>query len=233
MAAFRMGGARALSNELLCPGDTILTPDIFSPNVNVGAVVLTAAQMVTGVLFRSGSTAAYNDTLDTAVNVLAAVSGNLPAAAVIPGLSFKLRLINSVAFIDTITLGAGMVAGSGTIATVPASSWRDFLFTFASVQPPVSVIGNTVSGSAVVTWTFNAGQTALTLGPSPSAANIMPGAAAVGTGIAAGTTVLGVTEIPGGTSGCTLSGTATATGSNVAITFGPQLVVSGMGSGTL
>lgn len=232
MAAIRMNGYRALSNELLSPGDTVLTSEIFQPVTTVGAATLSAAAMLNGVLYRSGSTAGYTDTFDTATNILLAMSGNLTNPAVSPGLSFKMRLVNSVAFAETITLGAGMIAGSGVIATVAASSYRDFLFSFTSVQPPISNIANTTSGSAVVTWYLPPGQTSEPQGPSPLSMNIMPGCTVTGTGVPANTTVIGITQGQGGTLGFTMSANATATGA-VTLSFGPTITVSSSGSGTL
>ncbi|MDN7825088.1 hypothetical protein QZN01_20765 [Burkholderia cenocepacia] len=95
-------------------------------DATVGAALLKAAE-ITGMesvyLTRTGSTGAYNDTTDTAANIIAALTaklGQIPA-----GLSYVLRIINGVAFVDTITGGTGVTI-SGT-ATVPASGFRDFL----------------------------------------------------------------------------------------------------------
>lgn len=232
MATVRIGGQRGLGNELVNPGDTVLTTDIFSLNTTVGTTTIPAAQLVTGELYRSGSAGAYTDTLDSAANILLALYGNNPGAAVIPGLSFKLRITNSVAFVETVTLGAGMVAGSGPIGSLAASTWRDFLFTFTSVQPPFANVANTVNGSAVVTWYLLPGQISELEGPSVLAINLMPGASVSGTGIPAGATVIGLTQGLGGTLGFTMSANATATGT-VSLSFSPTISVSSSGSGTL
>lgn len=233
MAAFRPLGSRGLAGELLVGGDCELVSGVVGTNAVVGATVITSAQLLTGNVFRSGSTANYTDTFDTASALLTALAGNGFSASIVPSTGFICRIINTVAFTETITLGAGMVAGSGTVTSVPVSSWRDFLFAFISVQTPISVIGNTTNGSAVVTWTLNPGQTSLQGGVSPTAVNIMPGATAIGTGIPTGTTVLGVTQGISGTVGVTLSANATATGANISITFGPTITVHSQGSGTL
>lgn len=233
MSVIRVSGYRGFAEEMMQPGDCMLVPEVFSANATVGATTLAAASLITGELYRSGSTAAYTDTFDTASAILNAMAGNDNGATVIPGLSFKLRLINSVAFAETITLGAGMVSGLGSIGSVAASSWRDFLFSFTSVQQPVSNIAATTNGSATVYWVLSPGQNAEIQGPSPLAINIMPGATVIGTGIPAGATVIGLIEGQGGTLGFTMSANATATNAVVSVSFGPTITVSSSGSGSL
>lgn len=233
MAAFRPIGTRGMSEETLAAGDLELVSGLAGTNTVAGASTLTGAQLVTGYLFRSGSVAGYIDTFDTSANILAAMAGNGYAPAVVPGLGFTCRIVNTVAFAETLTLGTGMVAGSGSIGSVAASSWRDFLFSFTNVQPLVTLIANTTNGSAVVTWTLPTGMTALQEGPAVTASNVTVGATVTGTGIPAGTTVLGITQGMGGTLGITLSANATATNSNVALTFSSTITVNSTGSGTL
>lgn len=238
MTAIRVSGGRGLSTEFINPGDTLLTPDIFSTLTTAGAGSILANAMLTGLLYRTGPAGAYADTFDTAANILTALAGNLPNGPIVPGLSFKLRHINSVAFIGTFNSPAsgGFQNGSNYVSgttTVPASSWRDFLFTFTSVQLPIVNICSTINGSPNVLWTLAPGQVSELQGPSALAVNIMPGCSVTGTGIPASTTVLGVTQGQGGTLGITLSANATATNAAVALTFGPTLVVGSPGSGTL
>ncbi len=234
MTAFRMAGYRGGPGGILSPGDCLLVPDTFSTLATVGAATIPGSAMVSGVLYRTGSTAGYTDTFDTAANVMAAISANFASGPDIDaGIGFKLRLMNTVAFTETITLGAGMVAGLGTVSSVSASTWRDFLFSFSSTQVPVSNICSTTSGSNVVTWVLGVGQGSELQGPSPLAVNVQPGATCIGTGIPNNTTVLGVTAGQGGTVGVTLSANATATSAAVMLSFGPAITVSSEGSGTL
>lgn len=232
MTALRLSGMRALTEELLLPGDTVLGSESFQPLVTIGAGSVLASLMLSGVLYRTGPTGAYTDTYDTPENIITALAGNLFAGAVVAGLSFKLRVVNSVAFIQTITLPSGIVAGSGVVATIPASSWRDLLFTFTNVQQPVSNAANTTNGSAVVTWAMNPGQLVEYMGPSPFALNIQPGCTVKGTGVPTNTTVLSVQQGQGGTTGITMSANATATGLS-ALSFNPTMKVDSSGSGTL
>lgn len=105
----------------------------------VGNGALSAAAMVGGIITRSGSTAAYTDTTDTAANIVAAI----PNAQV--GTSFDLTIINTVAFADTIAAGAGVTL-SGTTA-VAASSWRRFVGTITNVAAPAVTLKGVGSGS--------------------------------------------------------------------------------------
>lgn len=234
MTALRITGFRNLNgSELVLPGDTFLIPTTPAANAIVGASTLTAAQLVSGMIYRSGSVGAYTDILDTSSNILAALAGNNYQATVGVGLSFETVLYNSVAFVQTLTLGTGQVTASqGLIATVPASSWRKLLFTCTSNQPSISLVATTVNGQATVIWVLPPGQVSEPIGPQVFAANIAIGANVVGTNIPVGTTVLGITQGLGGTIGVTLSQTATGNGIS-SLTFGPSFTVNSLGSGTL
>lgn len=225
-----MGSAGEARQTL--PGDLILG----SENVNSGAITtvgagaLTGAALVSGILFRSGPTAAFTDTFATAIDILLALSGNFAAPDVVPGTSFRLLYRNGVAFAMTPAYGAGTVAGSGTL-TLAASLWREYLFTVLSNQAPMTISGTLVSASATVAFALPTGAVALPMGPSPGAANLQPGATITGTGVATATTVASVTQGQGGVTGIIMSGTATASGT-VPLSFGPTVQIDGLRSGT-
>lgn len=67
---------------------------------SVGAT-LTAAQLLTGYIVRSGPTAAFTDTTDTAANIQAAWAGVL-------GSTFLLTIANTTLFAQTIAGGSGV-----------------------------------------------------------------------------------------------------------------------------
>jgi len=95
--------------------------------------------LVGGVILRSGSTAAYTDTTDTAANIVAAIQGCQI------GTAFQLRITNTVAFIDTIAAGAGVtLAGTTAIA---ASTYRDFVGVVTNVVTPAVTLTGTGSGT--------------------------------------------------------------------------------------
>lgn len=68
----------------------------------VGAGTLTAAGLVGGLIMRSGPTANFTDTTDTAAKILAALPG------IVVGSSFLIRIKNNTAFIETLAAGAGV-----------------------------------------------------------------------------------------------------------------------------
>jgi len=80
----------------------------------VGAGTLTAAALVGGQILRTGSTANYTDTTDTAANIIAA----LPSATV--GDSFFVRIKNATAFTETLAAGTGVTLPATTL--IPAFS---------------------------------------------------------------------------------------------------------------
>lgn len=233
MAGFRPLGRRDMSADGLQPGDCILQSEVSSAVTTVGATTLSAAALITGNIYRSGSTAAYTDTLDTSSNLYAALAGNDNGPQLQPGLGFDCIITNGVAFAETITLGAGMIAGSGVITSVSASSWRAFSFNFISCQQPTTVVASGASGQANLTWTLQPGMQSLQQGVAVTAVNIQVGATAIGTGVPANTTVLAVIEGVGGTTGVTLSANLSSTIANGAIAFVPTIQVSSPGAGTI
>jgi len=107
-------------------------------NATVGASTLTAGQMLTGNILRSGSTAAYTDTTDTASAIIASI----PNAVI--GVGYDLTIANTVAYTETIAAGTGVTI-SGT-ATIAASSSRKFVVTIASISTPAVTLTNVCSG---------------------------------------------------------------------------------------
>ena len=90
----------------------------------VGAGTLTAAGIVGAVITRSGSTAAFTDTTDTAANIIAA----LPAGAPV-NTSWTLSIVNTTAFAETISGGTGVTV-SGLAGPIPGNATGDFLCTY-------------------------------------------------------------------------------------------------------
>ena len=199
-----------------------------------GAGTWTGPLIATGLIRRTGPVAGFTDTTDTSTNIINALIGNSAAGPGYVGISFRMRFINTVAQALTFAAGTGVVVGLGTL-NVAASLWRDYLWTILNSSPQVIVACNTTNASAVVTFALPTGQSSLPIGPNPLSVNITPGMTVSGTGITAGTTVLGVTQGVGGIIGVTLSANATATstvGSPPALTFMPTVLVDSIGSGT-
>lgn len=87
----------------------------------VGAGTIPAAAINTGYLARSGPTAAFTDTLDTAVNLLAGVA----AIANILGSSQEFTYVNNSAWVATISPPTNVSVVGQTV--VPANSWVKYV----------------------------------------------------------------------------------------------------------
>lgn len=86
---------------------------------------LTAANLLTTNVVRTGPTAAFADTLDTAANIIAALS---PGAAGQYKGSFECQYINNTAYVGTIQAGTGVTL-TGASAAIPANSVAQLLIT--------------------------------------------------------------------------------------------------------
>lgn len=230
------GRKNGVPAEDLNPGDIMAGGENLTAGgiATVGSGTWTAAAIATGIIRRTGPGAGYTDTTDTAVNILSALAGNAPAAEVAPGTTFRMLFINTVAQAMTFAAGAGVVSGNGTL-NCAASLVREYLWTVLNGSPPVSVNASFGNASTAVTFVLPSGMSALPIGPSPLAVNITPGMTVTGTNIAAGTTVVGVTQGQGGIIGVTLSqNTSGASASGgTALSFGPTLQIDGIRSSTL
>lgn len=230
----RLVGYRGSPNpEYLNQGDVAGFAEVIATLTTAGAGTITAAMLASGILNRTGPGAGFTDTTDSAVNILAAIGGNLNAPIVQAGTTWRFRYINTVAFAMTFAAGTGVVAGIGTL-NVAASLTRDYLLTVLSTQVPVTLQSNTTNASAVVTFVLPPGTSGFKIGPDPLAVNIQTGATVSGTGITAGTTVIGITVSQAGLTGVTLSANATATSvaGGTPLTFGPTIKMDSLGSMT-
>lgn len=212
------------------PGDIIGGGESFDTLATVGAGIILAKSFALGILTRTGPVGAYNDTTDTAQNIINTISGqaiapNVPVnnnsqGNLVPGSTFRFTHVNTVGFAATLVAGAGVVLGVGVTINA-ASSWREYLVTVLNSSPTAIVQGNVTNGSAVVTGMVD--------GPSIGTRLLTPGMTIGGTGITAGTTILSVQ--PG--IGFTMSANGTATNANVAITATPTVKIDGIRSGLI
>lgn len=205
------------------PGDLIANSEAIITLGTVGTAALTGANLTSGILSRTGSTGAYADTFPTATDLISALqsltyagSGANTPLGVQANLSFRLRILNQVAFVDTLSANTGVTL-SGTMA-IPASSWKDFLILINNGNPPFVASLSTTNGSNVLT----------NLMPT-QAYGVNLNAIVSGTGIPAGSYVTGVNA--NGT--VTINQNATVTGASVALTFSPSYTVFGLGGGAL
>ena len=203
--------ASANSVRQQLPNDIIMSMNRITPVTTAGNATLTATQVLSGIVSRTGPTAAYADAFPDAAAICAACT------VLSAGDSFDLTILNTVAFANTPTAGQGIVLAGNT--ALNASSMRRYLLTCLAAG---------VASIATVTST-NANPTLANLSDAAIKV-IVPGMGVTGTGIPASTTVLAVNSV---TNTVTLSAVATATGSLVAATFFPRIQVDGVFSASL
>lgn len=132
------GGNHTVSGALVSSGVSVGAKSPAPVTATVGTV-LTAAQMLTGNILRSGPAAAYTDTTDTA----AAIVASIPGAQI--GMGYELSIANTVAFAATIAAGAGVtLAGTTALA---ASSSRKFVVTITAIAIPAVTLTGISSGT--------------------------------------------------------------------------------------
>lgn len=219
MAFLRPIGSAEQAARTAQQGDTFAdVRNVITVNATT-AQTLSGAAIVAGILTRTGTLGgATNDTLPSAEQLIYALTQDF-AKRPATGEQFCFRYINS-ATTQTVTLVAGTgVTISGT-ATVANNTWREYLVEFLSTLPSQVWLANTTNGSATVT--FPASQ-AIQWG------QLEVGMTVTGTGIAASTTVIGINAAG---NSLTLSANATATNSNVSLTFGPAVQYTNIGAGT-
>lgn len=236
MAALRPTGLKGgIGEEMLMPGDIMLGGESMSSGAlaTAGSGTWLAAAIASGIIYRTGPGGAFTDTTDTAANIIAALAGNNPYAAIIPGSTLRLTLINTVAFAHTFAAGAGVIAGVGVLSAA-ASSVREYLVTILALGPVSTLPATTTNGLPTITFVQPIGQTAFPL-TGYNALNIVAGMSVSGAGIPASTTVLGTIQGQGGLIGVTLSANATATVATpgTALTFTPSVKIDGIRSTSL
>lgn len=194
-----------------------------APQTLNGAAGLTVTPLalVSGIVFRTGTLAgAANDTFPTADQIIAAASPDA-AHRVGKGTQWRVRYIN-VATTQTITNIAAANSGVSIVgtATIATATWREYLLEVLAPSPPQILAGSTTNANPTVTITGNA---------IPLSVLLEPGMAVSGTGIQAGTTILGINS---DANSITLSLNANATGAGVSLTFVPTVSITNIGGGT-
>jgi hypothetical protein len=100
---------------------------------------LSAAALTGGVILRSGPSAGFSDTTDTAANLLTAIS----AGARLVGQSFDCLVINTSAQTMTVQPGSGVTLTGNTTGgnfTVGAASTRLFRAIFTAIGTPAMTL---------------------------------------------------------------------------------------------
>lgn len=213
--AMNTGRIDKSANDVRKQGPNDMLMDMKKPYsiTTVGAGTIPAEAILSGIIRRTGPVGGFTDTLPTGDQLFAACPD------LDQGDSFEFLYRNEVAQALTMAAPADASGVLGFNTTLAASLVRRYMITALS--------GNTRSGTYSAT-TVNASPT-VTLTKAADAKFITPGMNVSGTGITAGTSVIGVNTQTGIV---TLSANATASNSLIGITFTPRYQIDGLYSAT-
>ena len=224
-----------LPGDLVLGGENVLNGAL----ATAGSGTLTAALIANGIIYRTGPSGSFNDTTDTAANILAAIVGNSPSADVVPGSTFRLLYINTVAQVMTLVAGTGITLGTGTTSNA-GSLMREYLFTILSACPQqqFQMTGNSAQTNLYFGYnvgTSGAAPTPVTViplqgsnGPNGTAVNLL-GALVTGTNVGTAAKVNGLIQGQGGIIGVSVT-VANSGAVNGAVTFGPSIQIDSLGT---
>ena len=194
--------------------------DLLAAGEVIPATSATAAVTLTGALLSLGNylanpAAPITWTLDTAANIINAISGGLGIGTIQPGTTFRWRAIITTAQTGTVvaTANTGIVVNRGALASNTA---KEFLVTINNGTPVQTLASMTTNASAIVTGFAPTDLAKLSVGMIvTNVVNGLQGATIIGINIAAGSV--------------TMSGNANATSATpVAITFSPLITLDGL-----
>lgn len=217
MAVLRPIAYDGFAQRQITTGDVLGGGEVIPATVVTTAITVTGAQLAAGILLRNPAAPA-TDTLDTAANIVAAISSGLGTTGLSNGLSWRVRWIVTTANATTVaaTANTGVTVTRGSIA---ASSAKEFLFTVVNGTPAQTYQVLTTNGSATVTGLTSAQVSALSVGMVvTNAVAGLQGATIVAENITLGTV--------------TLSANANATNTTpVTISFSPVVLLEGLQQG--
>jgi hypothetical protein len=202
----------------MAAGDTFCMPTILPATISTATnLTITGAMLANRYILRNPA-GVSNENIDTAANIVAALSSGLGSVGVPNGTSWITRWIVSTANALTVqaTANTGVTVTNGTIN---ASSCKDYLITVVNGTPAQTLTCASTSGSAVITGLSLAQTSLLSVGMIVTNAvlNLQ------------GQTILSVQ--PG--VGVTMSGNANATSTASSIVFSPVVTVYGIGQGLI
>ena len=196
-------------------GDTFALSEVIPATDSTATNLTITGQMLLGGIILRNPGGVSNENIDTAANIIAALTRGLGISAVEPGLSWRVRWLLTTAFALTVqaTANTGVTVTRGTVA---ASTTKDFLVTVVNGTPAQTFQGTTTNGSAVVGGLTQAQLALLSVGMivTNAVANLQ------------GTTIIAI-NLAAGT--VTMSGNANATNTTpVTIAFSPVVKVEGL-----
>lgn len=198
-------------------GDVLGGGEVIPATVVTTAITVTGDQLANGIILRNPAAGA-TDTLDSAANILAAVSAGMGTFGLPNGLSWRVRWIVTTAQTTTVqaTANTGVTVTRGSIS---ASSAKEFLFTVVNGTPAQTFQATTVSGSAVLSGLTSAQCALLSVGMivTNAVANLQ------------GQTIIAINSTSGTV---TMSGNANATNTTpVTVAFSPVVKLEGLQQG--
>jgi hypothetical protein len=141
-----------------------MSPSTITTN---GAGALITADLLGGLIIRSGATSAFTDTTDSAATIQATWAGST-------GSSFEFTIVNTTAFVETIAAGAGVTL-SGNV-TIPGLSAARFLAVWTGASA-ITITNESVSGNgglpAVALTALNATTGSLAAGKITGASSVV------------------------------------------------------------
>lgn len=200
---------RGASPSKSVQGTPVLDQKAIGTLTTVGAGTILASSLSGGILRRTGPTAGYTDTFDSANNFIAAMDD--PA----PGDSFGFTIINGVAQAMTAAAGEGIVLG--TNVDIAASVVRDYLATVLNATPRTTFSADTATSTTISNV------------PASAFALLTIGMGLSGTGVAAASYIVAMNEVA---QTLTLSAATTATATGIAMAAFPRINISGIGART-
>ena len=198
-------------------GDILGGGETIPATISTAAITITGAQLMQGFILRNPGGAA-TDTLDSAANIVAAISAGLGGVGISNGLTWRVRWIVTTANATTVqaTANTGVTVNRGSIS---ASSAKEFLFTIVNGTPAQTFQCTTTNGSAVVGGLTASQCALLSVGMvvTNAVANLQ------------GTTIIAVNPNAGTV---TMSGNANATNTTpVTVSFSPVVQLEGLQQG--
>lgn len=199
-------------------GDVLAMAEVFPATVVANTITVTGQQLA-GTIIQRTPTGAGSDNIDSAANIIAAITTGLGLTGVQAGTTWRIRWYNQSAF----AISVQSVANTGisvAAGTVNASSVKDFLLTVVNGTPATIATVNSTNASAILTGLTQAQASAITPGMIVTNAVLgLQGATVIGVNVAAGS--------------ITMSANANATAALQAVNLSPVITLQGLGQGLL
>ncbi len=203
-------------NRAIQSGDNIVTGEVFPAAITTAAITISGSQLAGGWVNRTGLGGAGTDTIDSAANIIAAISQGLGLTGLQDGMAFHCTWYNPSANVVTVqaTANTGVTVAAGT---VNAASVKTFLVTIVDGTPARTFNGIATNASPIITGVSAADVAALGIGQIITNAVVgLQGQTIIGLDISKGTV--------------TLSGNANASQA-VSVTASPVVTLQGIGQG--